>query len=63
MRRQHQIFRGRPSDSPVPPSGRQTDVRHVHRFKVRAGRIVEHWAVRNDLCAMLEAGVVAPPRR
>ena len=39
------------------------DVRHAHRFRLRGGRIVEHWAVRDDLRAMLQAGVVTPPDR
>lgn len=46
---------------PVPATGRSTDVRHVHRFRIREGRIVEHWAVRDDLRLMLQAGVIQPP--
>lgn len=46
---------------PIPPTGRATDFRHVHRFLLRDGRIVEHWAVRDDLRAMIQAGVVRPP--
>jgi ketosteroid isomerase-like protein len=48
---------------PVPAAGRATDSRHVHRFRIREGRIVEHWAVRDDLRAMLQAGVIQPPDR
>ena len=43
------------------PSGRRGDFRHAHRFRLRDGLIVEHWAVRDDLRAMVQAGVVAPP--
>jgi ketosteroid isomerase-like protein len=43
------------------PSGRRVDFRHAHRFRLRDGLIVEHWAVRDDLRAMVQAGVVAPP--
>lgn len=42
-------------------SGRPVDSRHAHRFRLRDALIVEHWAVRDDLRAMLQAGVVAPP--
>lgn len=48
---------------PVRATGRATDVRHVHRFRIREGRIVEHWAVRDDLRLMLQAGVLQPPSR
>ena len=48
---------------PLPASGRPTDFRHVHRFRIRNGRIVEHWAVRDDLRAMIQARVVSPPER
>ncbi len=48
---------------PVPGSGRVVDLRHAHRFRLRDGRIIEHWAVRDDLRAMIQAGVVAPPER
>ena len=41
--------------------GRPIDLRHAHRFRLRDGRIVEHWAVRDDLRGMLQAGVIKPP--
>ena len=48
---------------PVPGSGRVVDFRHAQRFRLRDGRIIEHWAVRDDLRAMIQAGVVTPPER
>jgi predicted ester cyclase len=48
---------------PVPASGRPIDIRHAQRFRLRNGRIVEHWAVRDDLRAMIQSGVVTPPGR
>lgn len=42
-------------------NGRAIDFRNAHRFRIRDGKIVEHWAVRDDLRAMLQAGVVSPP--
>jgi ketosteroid isomerase-like protein len=43
------------------PGGRPVDFRHAQRFRLRDGLIVEHWAVRDDLRAMVQAGVVTPP--
>jgi predicted ester cyclase len=45
----------------MPAAGRPSDAEHIHVFRLEAGRIVEHWAVRDDLKAMLQLGVVAPP--
>ena len=47
-------------DSSVP--GRRVDFHHAHRFRLREGRIVEHWAVRDDLRALLQSGRIASPR-
>ena len=43
------------------PGGRRVDFRHAQRFRLRDGLIVEHWAVRDDLRAMVQAGAVTPP--
>jgi predicted ester cyclase len=51
------------SMGPIPPTGRAFDFHHAHRFRLRNGRIVEHWAVRDDLRAMIQTGVVTPPGR
>ena len=51
------------SGGPIPPTGRSLDFHHAHRFRIRDGRIVEHWAVRDDLRAVVQAGVVTPPSR
>ena len=48
---------------PIPATGRRVDFHHAHRFRIRDGRIVEHWAVRDDLRAVVQAGVVTPPSR
>lgn len=47
---------------PIPPTGAPVDFAQAHRFRISDARIVEHWAVRDDLRAMIQAGVVpAPP--
>jgi len=48
---------------PIPAAGRSLDFHHAHRFRIAGGRIVEHWAVRDDLRAVVQAGVVSPPSR
>lgn len=43
------------------PTGRKWNYEHVHIFRVVDGKIAEHWAVRDDLRAMIQLGVVSPP--
>jgi len=46
----------------LPPSGRPFKYRQTHWFRVRDAQLCEHWATRDDLAAMLQLGVVTPPR-
>lgn len=46
---------------PIPPTGRPVDFHHAHRFRIRDGQVIEHWAVRDDLRSMLQAGLLARP--
>jgi predicted ester cyclase len=46
-------FRGVPTSK-----GRSVAVELVHIFRIRDGKIVEHWAVRDDLGMMKQLGVV-----
>lgn len=48
---------------PLSPTGRPVDFAQAHRFRVRDGKVTEHWAVRDDLRSMLQAGVVEAPVR
>lgn len=41
------------------PTGRPVAVELVHMFRVRDGKITEHWAVRDDLGLMKQLGVIA----
>ena len=43
----------------VAPTGRAFAVDQIHIHRVRDGRIVEHWAVRNDLEMLQQLGVLA----
>ena len=43
----------------VAPTNRRVHVMAMHLFRVRDGRLVEHWAVRDDLAMMQQLGVVS----
>lgn len=45
--------------SGVAPTGRAFDVDHVHAFRLTAGKVVQHWAVRDDLTMHGQLGVTA----
>jgi predicted ester cyclase len=54
---QGQQFRGIPT-----PQGRHIAVELAHMFRIADGKIIEHWAVRDDLGLMQQLGTVpAPP--
>ncbi len=46
---------------PIPPTGKAINFAQAHRFRLRDGRIVEHWAVRDDLLSLIQAGVIQRP--
>jgi predicted ester cyclase len=50
-------FRGIPT-----PQGATTAVEMVHIWRLADGKIVEHWAVRDDLGLMIQLGVVSAGR-
>jgi len=45
----------------IPPTGRRFSARQSHWFRIRDGRLAEHWATREDLPAMLQLGVIQAP--
>jgi predicted SnoaL-like aldol condensation-catalyzing enzyme len=45
----------------IPPTGRAFVASQCHWFRVQDGKLAEHWAVRDDLSAMIQLGVVRPP--
>jgi predicted ester cyclase len=45
----------------VPPTGERFSARQSHWFRVADGKLVEHWATRDDLSAMVQLGIVRPP--
>ena len=42
----------------VQPTGRHFEVQHIHMFQVRGGKIVEHFANRDDLGMMQQLGLL-----
>ncbi|HEV8402498.1 MAG TPA: ester cyclase [Candidatus Limnocylindrales bacterium] len=50
-----------PLNGIIPSTGRSFDAHQSHWFRIRDGRIAEHWATRDDLRAMLELGVITRP--
>ncbi len=47
----------------VPPTGERFSSRHSHWFRVAEDKLVEHWATRDDLSAIVQLGIVRPPGR
>ena len=47
----------------VPPTGKRFSVRQVHWFRLADGKLVERWAVRDDLGMLQQLGAIAPPER
>jgi predicted ester cyclase len=47
--------------SGVEPTGRTYSVQHIHLFRIAAGKIVEHWANRDDLGAARQIGLELRP--
>lgn len=45
----------------IPPTGRRFRAEQTHWYRTEAGRLVEHWATRDDLGSMLQLGVIARP--
>ncbi|MCA1846503.1 MAG: ester cyclase, partial [Actinobacteria bacterium] len=43
----------------IEPTGRSFSTRHVHLFRLRDRKIVEHWAVRDDLGMLTQLGVLS----
>lgn len=54
-----------PINGVIPATGRSATGEHMHRYRVQAGRLVEHWAVRDDLGMFAQLGLVpsGPPAR
>lgn len=47
----------------VKPTGMKFEVQHIHWFKLRDGRIVDHYATRDDIGMMQQLGLLPPVAR
>lgn len=47
----------------VPATGKGFSVERVHRHRVADGKLAERWAVRDDLGALIQLGIIDPPGR
>ena len=45
----------------IPPTGKRFTAEHVHWHRVADGKLVERWAVRDDLGALIQLGIIDPP--
>lgn len=50
-----------PTIGTLPPTGPSFAVDQMHLHHVRDGRIVAHWATRNDLAMLRQLGAIAAP--
>ena len=50
-----------PLNGVIPPTGRHFSAHQSHWFRVQDGKLAEHWAVRDDLSAMLQLGGIQRP--
>jgi predicted ester cyclase len=48
------VFRG-----VATPDAERFSVEHIHIYRIKEGRIAEHWVVRDDLAMMQQLGAVA----
>ena len=46
----------------LPPTGKHFASCQSHWFRVAGGKLVAHWATREDLPAMLQLGIIQPPQ-
>ena len=47
----------------IPPTGKSFTAEHVHWHRVVGGKLVERWAVRDDLGMLIQLGIIDPPGR
>jgi predicted ester cyclase len=44
----------------IPPTGKRFVSRQSHWYRVKDGKLVEHWATREDLPALIQLGIIHP---
>jgi predicted ester cyclase len=46
-----------------PPTGKHYSVQHIHIFRIEQGKLVEHWAARDDLGLMQQLNILSAPSK
>jgi hypothetical protein len=46
-----------------PPTGKGFTAEHVHWHRMVGGKLVERWAVRDELGTLIQLGIIDPPGR
>jgi hypothetical protein len=49
-----------PVDTAMPPTGKPFSVTQTHWFRVADGKVIEHWANRDDLTLAKQLGWIPP---
>ncbi len=44
----------------IPATGKKVSVRHLHFFRVKDGKAIEHWGARDELTLLEQIGVFTP---
>ncbi|HVF00576.1 MAG TPA: ester cyclase [Rubrobacteraceae bacterium] len=47
----------------IPPTGKSLSVEHIHWHCLADGKLVERWAVGDDLGTLIQLGIISPPGR
>ena len=50
-----------PLNGVMPPTGKRFNACQTHWFRIKDGKLAEHWATRDDLTAMIQLGLVPAP--
>jgi predicted ester cyclase len=50
-----------PLNGVMPPTGKRFSARQSHWYRLDEGKLVEHWATRDDLTTMRQLGVLQRP--
>ncbi len=50
-------------DAAMPPTGKSFSITQTHWFRVADGKVIDHWANRDDLALAKQAGWIPPSPR
>ena len=43
-----------------PPTGKEYATKQIHIWRIKNGKAIEHWSVRDDLGQALQLGLISP---